>query len=197
MTKPLFILLIGLGFSGCVNQVEPLHENDTPIVLNNPGSISSISKRGTADIISQLYEEALENNTELSLLHEQIMSVYNTKQDSLSTYNTYIQTNSNYWNTVNGYVNRIKDSTLKLTMQNTFETLKNSYNDDMWSHLQLTEQIERKSIQLNDQLLVLKLLITQPLMRNYQINERPDIAPLEFLKDYYSALIHQAKNFNY
>ncbi len=172
--------------------------NETPEALNKNAfeqDISSISKRYRSDIISELYNEALENNPELKELNTRINRMGVVKNDSLKLYAKYANTNKNYWIAVNNYINQLNDSILKESVTEAFTEFENNYTLKVAEHESSLDTINKKSISLNDRLLLMKLMITAPMMMNYQKNELPDIESLKKLIKEYEKLIKETKQY--
>ncbi len=55
--------------------------------------------------------------------------------------------------------------------------------------------INEKTFFLNDQLILMKLLITESMMKNYQINEKPNIKTLENIINEYDMLIKETEEY--
>ncbi len=172
-------------------------QNETPQVLdqNTDYKLSSISKRYSSDIISKLYNEALEKSSKLNQLNDEINGVLETKNDSLLNYSKFSQTNTNYWTTANSYVNQIQDSVLKESTLEVIKVLESTYKNKMSIYEQKLIEIDKKTISLNDQLILMKLVVTEPMMKNYQRNEKPNIKSLEMIISEYDRLIKETEEY--
>lgn len=173
-------------------------EQETPQVLNEKDydiESSWSSKRYNNNIVDKLFKEALENNNELAALNKKFNVAIGYKNDSLEVYNQYINTNSAYWNDVSNYIHQIKDSILMKKTEKEFETLKIAYKKSITTHKKKIKLITEKSEQLKDQLPLLKLKVTTPMMKNYQKNELPLQQPLEHLIIDYDSLIKESEAF--
>jgi hypothetical protein len=199
-TKLFGIILILISLHSCKdktkNQINTLEtQNETPQFLdeNTDYKLSSISKRGYSDVISRLYKEALDKSLKLNELNEKISEISEVKNDSLEEYYKFSQTNANYWATADKYANQIQDSILKASTIEVFKTLDSTYKAKMNGYEQKLIEIEKKTLSLNDQLILMKLFITEPMMRNYQVNEKPNIETLESVIDSYDKLIKETE----
>ena len=199
----LLVTLISLIFFHCKKeQEENLSPEEvltqTPEVLGDNKSdfsISSFSKRWhDPDIISKLYSEALEKNKELNLLNEKIKEFTNDSViEKTKSFTKYSNINNRYWVSVDRYTNSINDSILKKETASIFNKLKLKYENSIENHTNLIIEIDDKKKKLRDQLTLMKLVITQPMMSNYQINEKPNIEELEQLISQYKKLIEETK----
>ena len=163
---------------------------ETPQVFQDPKStidyeLSSFSKRTDYDIISKLFQEAIEKDSKLKKLNESLNNIGNLKRDSVAQYLAFNKTNDNYWSSVDNYINRMQDSTIKKSTREVFKNLRTNYQKEMSPYEQKIASITEKGIILNDQLILMKLIVTSTMMKNYQVNEKPEIETLNnLLKEY-------------
>jgi len=176
-------------------ETEELNETPQSLEENADFELGSLSKRYDADIISKLYEEAIEKDTQLKRLNSDInkMSVF--KSDSLAEYLKFSQSNRHYWLRANSYVDQLQDTILKESTRELFQALELKYQTKMSAYEESLSLISEKTIVMKDQLIVLKLLITAPMMNNYQINEKPNIKTLENIIDQYDKLIKETQGY--
>ena len=200
--KTLFFSITIIFFISCNNK--PINnkdtkeniENETPEVLDNKNSdLSSISKRYDSDIISKLYNEAVEKNSNLEKLNNEIRKISYIKNDSLSNFYKFSQTNNNYWSNATKYINQIQDSILKESTLEFFKSLESQYLSSIADFDQKNSTIKERDITLNDYQILMKLSITHPMIKNYQLNERPDIKVLEKIISDYDKLIKETKEY--
>jgi hypothetical protein len=194
------ILLSIILIASCSNREkriadDSLIQNPTPEILNNDRDkkVTSISRSYRSDIVQELYQEAINKNDKLKLLNSRINEIDGIKDDSLELYNKFIQTNRSYYETVNDYINQISDSTIKNELKEFLKVIENKYKGRVSKLVTAVEAINSKTKLLNDQVILLKLLITEPMMRNYQINESPKIETINELGKMYDSLIKDVK----
>lgn len=145
------------------------------------------------DIVSQLYEEALEKDAALKALNDKIVGMPSVLNDSLRAFNNYVSQNSDYWEDTKNYINQIQDEALKASTAKAFEDLQKAFDNKIAAHESAKATIAKKSIALQDRFVVMKLMITQNMMNNYQNNEFPDIKSMEDLIKEYDKLIQEAE----
>lgn len=206
MKNYLFTIVLILSLSISCNQIPnnqdstdspEVLQNQTPEVLNDKTDygLSSVSRKKKYDIISKLYKEAIEKNAKLNQLNEEINGIYKFKKDSLEVYKKYDNTNDSYWMSAQNYIRSIKDSILRESTKETFDLLEMNYRSRMIAYEQKLETINEKAISLNDQLVLMKLFVTAPMIRNYQVNEIPNIQTLENIIKEYDKLIKESDEF--
>ena len=198
------IIVIAVGFiTSCNSQQDDATtpetiETATPEILLEENTLSQSfsylkSGRYKADIISRLYSEALEKDSALRVLNEKIEMMSSIKEDSLQAFNNYKSVNEDYWKSAKSYIDQIQDETLKTITAKAFDDLEKVFYAKITNHEQVNLTIQQKSIALQDRLLVMKLLVTQPMILNFQNNEFPDIKTMESLIEAYDALIQEAE----
>ena len=197
------ILLLLLFITNCNNDSRnnrsntPNVLNETPDALNDNSEYKSISfsKRYDTDIISELYKEAMEKNSNLEKLHEEIIKMIDIENDSLSAYIKYVSVNAKYYSGAKVYANRIKDSILKKSTLAVFDSIEKTYDKKNEAFIKKHNIITQKSEALDDQLILMKLYVTESMIRNYQNNETPDIKTLENIIKKYDSLIKVTEKF--
>ncbi len=174
---------------------------ETPAVLSDNYSASdiletkSLRQKSYRDIVKKLYLEAVRKNEKLKELNEGIEQIRKEQYEVLGPLNSYQQTNEEYWNTADAYVNSIQDSLQKMRMQTFFKDFKKSYADQIFTHEKMNTALQARATDLESQLLMLQLMVSADMMKNYQKNELPAIGPLEELVEDYDVLIQSTKDF--
>lgn len=198
----LLTFLIPLFLINCDNKEKlPLEEeiNLTPDILGEGErdiSLSSFSKRYDSDIISKLYSEALDNDEKLNILNDKIKNFTNDSIiEKTKAFTKYSNINDSYWNSIDNYISLINDSIIKNETFAIFSKLKLNYKNSIDNQMKLLSLIDTKKEKLRDQLTLMKLFVTEPMMRNYQINEKPDIKELEDLISQYKDLVKESKEY--
>jgi len=169
-------------------------QSPTPEILDNNRDlkVTSISRSYSSDIIQELYQEAINKNEKLKMLNTGIDEIDGIKEDSLEQYRKFIQINRNYYATVEDYINQLSDSTIKSELKEIFKVTENKYKASISKLASAVETIDSKTKFLNDQVILMKLLLTEPMIRNYQINEFPNIETIN-LGEKYDDLIKDVK----
>jgi hypothetical protein len=175
---------------------EQVIQNQTPEILDQTktdSKITSITKRYSGDIVKELFDEAVSKDSKLKDLTDRIDKIGKSKSDSLIQYNTYIQNNNRYWSAANDYISQLSDSSIRKQMKEVFQNLKANYEKMVIQHKILEDKINLKTVTLSDQEILMKLLVTEPMMINYQRNELPDINKMNRIIYMYDTLINETK----
>jgi hypothetical protein len=203
--KTLYILLIGLCLMACqgktaLSESESGQTIETPQTFEeerkySPKDYISSPRKTRGDVITRLYHEALEKDENLKQLHEEIEQFNEMKGDSMASYLAYKSNNDRYWRAVGSYTQRIKDTLLRKSTIELFEKLEAEYRTQFAGYPEIENKIQQKKITLEDQLLLMKLMVTYPMLKSYQQNEKPDIQPLKDISDEYNRLIDKTKEY--
>jgi len=170
---------------------------ETPQALEeNRNNYKSSSKWRETDVIAKLYAEALEKNQKLKTLNKNIQEINN---DSLNlhtkAFSKYANINDNYWATATQYIGSINDSILRQQTTTLFKNSELNYRESIVKHKYKIEKIEKLTTILNDKLILMKLMVSQSMIKNYQVNEKPAIQELETLIQQYEVLIKETAEF--
>lgn len=196
----LFLILGGFILSCQINETkQPIQNSEkTPQALSdgNRASSSDIGRRyNSDDIVEKLFNEALSMNLELRKLAERIENTPSMKMEHLNDYKLYAGNNSTYYNVVEGYLMQMKDSSLRSSLSTIFKKSENDYKARISEQKSLLEEIDSKTSELEDRVIIMKLLVTETMIRNYQRNELPNLEKLKSLKDIYDTLLNDTKQY--
>lgn len=192
----LILLLVVLSCSGERNTKQQAGNlEETPEVLNDNKTDLSLSynKRRGKDIIQQLFDEALSKNEKLRSINSRITEIDEIKADSLENFNNYIRNNQNYWGSLNQYADQLNDTTLRAELKNFIEALKNKYDKNTSPLDSVAKLIDAREKFLRDQEILMKILVTAPMMKTYQQNEFPDINTMTSVQKSMDTLINDMK----
>ncbi len=191
----LLSLLAGLLSCSDKKDVKQNDPEGTPEVLEEERTDLHISsafyKRSHQDIIQLLFEEAMEKDEQLRLTYDRTIQIEQLEKDSLRFYHSYMQNNRNYWQTLGTYTTQLGDTLLREAIRQHIQKMKDMYDlnvsplDTLYTQLKVSEQ------RLSDLTILMKILVTEPMMRNYQQNEYPDSSTLSSVKYAYDSLIKE------
>lgn len=189
MTTQRFILLIfivSMTFSCTNNQTNNTLEAQTPEVLQDNKSELDISRLGKysyrgQDIVKLLFDEAVNKDPQLNKLVNNIDRLREQNTDSLASFKQYMGNNEEYWTTLQNYITQISDTSLSKELSDFFKVKEINYNNSIATLTAKETEIGNKEQKLQDMEIVMKLLVTSPMMMNYQKNELPDINTLKLI----------------
>ena len=200
MRNLISLFVLTLIFTSCSDEKQDVpapNEDATPTALleeesteENRSYFGKRSWKYEDDIIKRLFDEACEKDKVLRDLTLQIKLMNN---DTLKAYFKYSSTNKDYWHTSENYIARINDSLLRASTAAVFEKMACDYEYRILDYSNLEETIYQRAINLEDQLILMQLMVTQPMINNYEVNEKPPIKLLEDLIKNYDDLINETK----
>lgn len=160
-------------------------EGETPEALQNDGSSGLLlSKRGYTDLVDELYTEIVKNSPQLTELETKINVLEKSESDSTKNFHAFNQKNIQYYSSINGKVNQIKDSVLKEKIKLIVKESLSKYDKNMLKQKGLLSQIEKNKVTLNDLHLVLKITKTLYVMEKYQSINKPSSKSINgFIKE--------------
>ena len=183
MKKITAILLAGIFFANCSNDITEAEEldNETPTALEEKSNfaMSSYKDRSYSDIIERLYLEAVEKNKTVFGIDSSIVRANQYHIDSLKAYHKYVTINEDYWETANRYIAEISDTVARKSIKKVFDNAELNYCDAKKGLISLNDKIKLEKEHFDNQVLLLKLAVTLPMIQNYQHNELPDTIPLK------------------
>lgn len=173
--KKIFIygIVICTAFS-CKDAEKQTNDKETPAALQDDKSYNIVSKRGSEDLIENLYADAVSKDSALKKLDASIHEIRDGKSDSLKKFDIYDGKNQDYFASAKSHVKGIKDSLLRTSLTALIAKNLEEYNTSISSHQKLVKSIDTKMISLNDLELALKISRTFPLIKKYQKENLPD-----------------------
>ncbi|MBL3655329.1 cytochrome P450 family protein [Fulvivirga sediminis] len=185
-SKLLFLILlfaISCAQNGEIKKVAP-QEDQTPEVMKDDQSVDYMpfSRMKHNDIVEKLFKEALEHDQELKSLMLRLEEVRDLKFDSLKNYRTYNNNNQDYWRSLTRYADDINDSTMKNDLKKFIDSLKKDQERKASLLDRTVAQLDSVEKKLNDLEVLTKVMVTAPMMENYQRNELPNHKSLQTVK---------------
>jgi len=178
--KPLIMLLSACFLIGCSDSNEKAETPKIPDALNS-NSIKDLSRweSRNGDIFQNLYNEAVEENSQLQDIESQLDSLTNDEKEAKKASNTFITQNESYYRSAANYLAGISDSTLKQALKTDLKKSKESYLKIVNQHKNLIDRIESKKDSLENLHTKLKFKTTLAMLEKYQQNAIPKLKPLQ------------------
>lgn len=148
-------------------------KHETPKALKDEKiELKSYSRSG--DLIEELYSELLERSPELKKLEDDI-GAFTPKPNELNElFKKYNSKSTSYYSSANYKATAITDSLLKKKILALITTSKNKYANKTAELNSLLKQISQNEATLDDHHFVLKIVLTIPIIENYQTENLPD-----------------------
>ncbi len=138
-----------------------------------------LSKRGSYDLVEELYKEAVSNTPELKQLEDRANDWNSRYTDSLQPFRQYDAKNQDYYEAAGNHTNRIQDSVLKTRIAALVASHAAAYNENTALYNRLLASISSGQVSLADQFIVLHIVKTLPMIAAYQQGKRPSAKPME------------------
>ncbi len=196
------LLVLALFLASCTtnDKANPVAENvgETPAVLDDNKAdvdITSYSKRSGYSIIDKLFSEAQDKDPNLKALVKEINGMDDAVNDSLAGLKSYTSNMDMYWASVTSHINQISDTLYQKELRDIFGALEKSYSKSMELHNEKEKEIDARKRMLQDTELIMKLVVTEPMMHNYQQNERPNAKILANIVAKYDSLLNRSREY--
>lgn len=177
MKTHLFLLLLSFSVLCSCSNNKPEQKAETPVALKNNSS-DFISKRYDGDLVETIYAELAEKTPELGALEKKINSLNEKKSDSIKYFTDYDTKNQSYYQAASAKIKLVKDSVLRAKINLMIEQSLSRYNKSIALERELLNQIEKKSIALNDMHLALKVTRSLKVIENFQRSNKPSKKPI-------------------
>ena len=147
--------------------------------------------RKGGDLVEDLYQELVDKSPELKALESDLSEV-NTR-DTIDIFFNYTQKSDNYYNSADSHIDVIRDSLMKQKMINLITKSNDKYISQKAELLSLIKTINLKRSEINDYHNVLKIVLTIPLIEQYQKQHLPNKSPFEKLIEKENQLLEKTK----
>lgn len=129
---------------------------------------------GSNDLVEELYNRAIKQNSNLEAIEDGIDNFYKKKEDATDKYNSFTSYNNRYYSDARAKANLIGDSITKQKALNVVSQSETSYKAKLaeWQITLVTLAANEK--ELNDLHNLLKIMITEPVIAKYQDTDMPD-----------------------
>jgi hypothetical protein len=191
----IIFLVISCNSTGPTKVVQPENDAVPELFEKQESSVSSFSKYNSRgdNLIENLFEEAREKDPHLDQLVKNIEEFDSYAYQQLIKMDQYSKNNEKYWKSVAYHISQIKDSVLQKQMQSSFNTLENQFQKQSQDIKHAQELLDQKTVAMKDQLVIMKLMVTQPMMYQYQKQEKPSVKVFDKVIYHLDSLVNQTK----
>lgn len=172
MRKFVIPVALALFFLSCscnsYNKNDKINETPRPLRDSEIRELSSISKRYNNDLLEELYQGLINENKDIEEIETLIDEGNTNKKDILEGYRFYQDRNDKYYLSVNTKVQDISDTALKSKLFSIIKSSSKNYELKSHNIESIIKQIESKSLSVKDYHATMKIILTIPLIENYQ-----------------------------
>jgi hypothetical protein len=181
-----FFIIVGCSFLlACGQDTNVPHGNtqiDTnavPVALQNTNTTSSSKSYRQGDLVEELYEEILKNNTSLQALNDSIIYCQQHKGDSNILFFNYDRKSNDYYSSAKSLIANINDSVLAKNMLVALTESEERYTQKKITLTTLLNAIESKDKLISDKRIVLKIKRTLSQIEKFQDRNKPNSYPFQ------------------
>jgi uncharacterized coiled-coil protein SlyX len=174
MKKESIITLVFISitiFLSCSSNIE---KDETPEALEDKSIDIKTYSRYRADLIEELYAELAEKNPSLTKLEENLDEYYKKLEKIYSEFREMDNKSNEYYTTANSKLQNFNDSVFSKKIGLIIEKSKKNYMLKKSAISKLIDENKTKQKQLDDSYLAMKILITMPLIEEYQDKNIPE-----------------------
>lgn len=144
------------------------------------------------DLVENLYQELVDKSPELKALENELREV--NARDTTDIFYNYDQKSHDYYNSAESHINGIRDSVMKQKIINLITKSNDKYISQKAELENLVNTINKKRTDITNYHSALKIILTIPLIEQYQKQHLPNKAPFEKLIEKENQLLQKTKN---
>jgi len=189
LKKIIFLSLIIL--TSCRDNETNLRNAEEPKAFEEKSIDIGRFRKGN-DLVEDLYQELVEKSPELTSLENEL-SQLNTR-DTVNVFYNYNQKSNDYYRDAKNQINSITDSVMKQKILNLITKSNDKYVSQKADLKNLMNTINEKRNEINNYHSALKIILTIPLIEQYQKQHLPDKSPYEKVIKKEDLLLEKIKN---
>jgi len=171
---------------------ETVHRNNEEPKAFEEKSIDLGRLKSGNDLIEDLFQELVDKSPELKNLENELKELKT--RDTTDIFYNYNQKSEDYYASANRHINSIRDSVMKQKISNLIAKSEEKYSIQKSNVENLTKTINQKRTEISDYYNTLKIVLTIPLIEQYQKQHLPNKAPFEKLIEKENSLIEKIKS---
>lgn len=189
LKKIIFLSLIIL--TSCRDNKTNVRNSEEPKAFEEKSIDIGRFRKGN-DLVEDLYQELVEKSPELTSLENEL-SQLNTR-DTVNVFYNYNQKSNDYYRDAKNQINSITDSVMKQKILNLITKSNDKYVSQKADLKNLMNTINEKRNEINNYHSALKIILTIPLIEQYQKQHLPDKSPYEKVIKKEDLLFEKIKN---
>jgi len=189
LKKIIFLSLIIL--TSCRDNETNRTNNEEPKAFEEKSIDIGRFRKGN-DLVEDLYQELVDKSPELKSLESEL-SQLNTR-DTVNVFYNYNQKSNDYYRDAENHINTITDSVMKQKIINLITKSSDKYVSQKADLKNLMNTINKKRNEINNYHSALKIVLTIPLIEQYQKQHLPDKSPYEKVIKKEDLLLEKIKN---
>lgn len=143
------------------------------------------------DLMEDLFQELVEKSSELKNLENDLKDLKTS--DTTNIFDNYNEKSEDYYASAKRHINMIRDSVMKQKILNLIRKSDEKYSIQKSDLQNLVKTIDQKKMEIKDYHNALKIVLTIPLIEEYQKQHLPNKTPFEKLIEKENQLIKKVK----
>lgn len=186
------IVIISLIFlTSCGENETNQRTNEEPKAFQEKSIDIGRFRKGN-DLVEDLYQELVDKSPELKSLEKELSEV--NPRDTANIFYNYNQKSNNYYNSAESHINGIRDSVMKQKIINLIKKSSDKYISRKADLENLIKTINQKRSEITNYHSALKIILTIPLIEEYQKQHLPNKSPFEKIIEKEDQLLQKTKN---
>lgn len=171
---------------------ETVHRNNEEPKAFEEKTIDLGRLKSGNDLIEDLFQELVDKSPELKNLENELKELKT--RDTNDIFYNYNEKSEDYYASASRHINSIQDSVMKQKMLNLITKSEEKYSTQKSDLENLTKTINQKKMEIKDYHNALKIVLTIPLIEQYQKQHLPNKAPFEKLIEKENQLLQKTKS---
>jgi hypothetical protein len=149
-------------------------KKETPKALQDKKiDLGDISKRYNDNLVNELYHGQVSERKDLKDLESLIENTNTKKDDVIELFLSFKSKNDDYYNAATNYIQTISDTILRARLNSIIKASSDKYKGRTKNIETMIQQIESRNMSINDYHIAMKLIVTLPLIEDFQKSNIP------------------------
>ena len=174
-----FAAIVLISFYSCTGK-----ENDEatiPEAMQTTSEYASAYKRTPEDAVNSIYANLVKKSEELKALEEKLDELHEARTDSVESFSEFEARSDEYYAAAEKHAAAIKDSVAATRVIQLLRSSRSRFQSAIQPHTSLEQSINGKLGEITDLREELKILLTLPVIQEYEKTNLPPRTPLENL----------------
>ncbi|MDP5200403.1 hypothetical protein [Flavobacterium sp. DG2-3] len=188
--KKLYLFLSIILLISCQDKTSDIKTNEEPKSLQEEG-IGLGRFKSRDNLVDNLYQELVDKSPKLKALEDELNGL--NPRDTTSIFHNYDNKSYNYYGSAKGQMEGIRDSILKKKIKSLIDKSSDQYGSQKAELESLMSTIDEKRTEITNYHTALKIILTLPLIEQYQREHLPEKSPFEKVIEKENQLLEKVK----
>ncbi|WP_125719595.1 hypothetical protein [Flavobacterium ustbae] len=186
----IYILFSLIALTSCKQENTNIKENEEPKALQEEG-IGLGRFKSRDNLVDNLYQELVDKSPKLKALEDELHAL--NPRDTTAIFHNYDNKSYNYYGSAKGQMEGIRDSILKKKIKSLIDKSSDQYGSQKAELESLVSTIDEKRTEITNYHTALKIVLTLPLIEQYQKENLPEKSPFEKVIEKENQLLEKVK----